>query len=73
MGSLHQFVHSEEEISLHRKFLMGRDIARGMFYLHSLNPVIIHRGEELMWNLRRRHHTMRSSENTGVGVGVAQT
>lgn len=42
-GSLYHVIHSDREITLHRKFLMGRDIARGMLYLHSHKPSIVHR------------------------------
>lgn len=44
-GSLYHVIHSDIELNLHRKFLMGRDIARGMHYLHSLRPSIVHRGK----------------------------
>jgi serine/threonine protein kinase len=43
-GALYNVIHSDREITLHRKFLMGRDIARGMLYLHSHKPSIVHRG-----------------------------
>jgi serine/threonine protein kinase len=46
-GSLYHVIHSDREITLHRKFLMGRDIARGMLYLHSHKPSIVHRGTQM--------------------------
>lgn len=43
MGDVYHYLHSDEDITLTRKVEMAMDIARGVCFLHSSHPPILHR------------------------------
>ena len=48
-SDLTTLLQSKEKLDWKEKLQMATDIARGMLYLHNMNPPMIHRFDSLFW------------------------